>query len=215
VRNLFAMGIYLKQHLQLRWQISNDSNRRKEILELPEAALREAVINAVCHNDYLQQGAQVTIEIFDDRVEIYNPGGLPKGLRPEEFGTRSVCRNPLIASLLLRCSYIEKLGTGISRIRDALQAIDCPMVKPRFTDFFTLEFQRPSYQASEKTSEKTSEKILRLVSKKPQITIAELAKTIDITPRSIERNIDSLKRQGKLQRIGSDKGGRWQVNESE
>ena len=72
----------------------------------PDTALREAMVNAVCHRDYLEEGAQVTVEIFDDRVEIYYPGGLPKGLKPEEFGTRSVCRNPLIASLLLRCDYI-------------------------------------------------------------------------------------------------------------
>ncbi|MEJ1364488.1 MAG: ATP-binding protein [Candidatus Sedimenticola sp. (ex Thyasira tokunagai)] len=47
---------------------------------------------------------------------------MPKGLKSEEFGTRSVCRNPLIASLLLRCNYIEKLGTGIGRIRSALKS---------------------------------------------------------------------------------------------
>ena len=82
------------------WEITSESARRREILELPEVALREAVVNAVCHRDYLEQGAQVMVEIFDDRVEIYNPGGLPKGLPERDFGKRSVCRNPLIASLL-------------------------------------------------------------------------------------------------------------------
>ncbi|MGD9158379.1 MAG: putative DNA binding domain-containing protein [Desulfobacteraceae bacterium] len=63
--------IFLKKHLQLRWEITGESLQRKEILELPEVALREALVNAVCHRDYLEQGAQVM-------VEIYNPGGLPK-----------------------------------------------------------------------------------------------------------------------------------------
>jgi predicted HTH transcriptional regulator len=79
-------------------------------------ALREAVVNAVCHRDYFEQGAQMMVEIFDDRVEIHNPGGLPRGLPEKDFGKRSVCRNPNIAALLLRCDYIEKMGTGIERI---------------------------------------------------------------------------------------------------
>ena len=144
LENVEEALLYLRKHLQLRWEITKESTRRKEILELPEEALREAVVNAVCHNDYLEEGAQVTVEIFDDRVEIHNPGGLPKGLKPEDFGTRSVCRNPLIASLLLRCDYIEKLGTGIKRIRAALKKAGCPDVIPRFTGFFTLEFSRPT-----------------------------------------------------------------------
>ena len=129
IENIEEALLYLRKHLQLRWEISNDSTRRRETLELPETALREAMVNALCHRDYLEEGAQVTVELFDDRLEIYNPGGLPKGLRPEEFGTRSVCRNPLIANLLLRCDYIEKLGTGIGRIRSALEQAGCPAVQ--------------------------------------------------------------------------------------
>ncbi len=84
---------------------------RKELtsnlLENVEKALREAIVNAVCHRDYLEQCAQVMVEVFDDSVENYNPGGLPKGLNEKNFGCRSVCRNPRIAGLLLRCNYFE------------------------------------------------------------------------------------------------------------
>jgi len=62
------------------------------------------------------------VEIFDDRVEITNPGGLPKGITLENFGTLSVTRNPIIASLLHRVHYIERMGTGISRIKNAMTA---------------------------------------------------------------------------------------------
>jgi ATP-dependent DNA helicase RecG len=126
LENVEEALLFLKKHLQLRWEITKDSARRKEILELPEVALREAVINAVCHRDYFEQGAQVMVEIFDDRVEIHNPGGLPKGLPEKDFGKRSVCRNPNIAALLLRCDYIEKMGTGIERIYEALKKENCP-----------------------------------------------------------------------------------------
>ena len=104
LENIEDALLFLRKHLNLRWEITSESAQRNENLELPEVALREAVVNAICHRDYLEKGAQVMVEIFDDRVEIYNPGGLPKGLRPEDFGKRSVCRNPLIANLLLRCN---------------------------------------------------------------------------------------------------------------
>ena len=64
----------------------------------------------------------------------------------EEFGKRSVCRNPLIASLLFRCDYIEKMGIGIERIRAALERENCPKVNIRYNTMFTLEFPRPSHK---------------------------------------------------------------------
>ena len=121
-----------------------------------------------------------------------------------------MCRNPLIASLLQRRDYIEKLGSGIGRFRSALKRANCPEVKPSFTGFFNLEFPRPTYY---ETSEKTSEKIFRLAAENRQITISEMAKTVGVTTRSIERNIENLKAQGKLQRVGPDKGAYWQVVE--
>jgi ATP-dependent DNA helicase RecG len=215
--------IFLKKHLQLRWEITGESTRRKEILELPEVALREAMVNAVCHRDYLEQGAQVMVEIFDDRVEIYNPGGLPQGLPEKDFGRRSVCRNPNIAGLLLRCDYIEKMGTGIDRIRAALERESCPKINIRYATMFTLEFPRPTYFNTNGTSEtarektrvktrtKTRTKMLSLISENPQITTAQLADAIGITSKGAEWQIAQLKKDGLLKRIGPAKGGRWEV----
>jgi ATP-dependent DNA helicase RecG len=213
--------LFLKKHLQLRWEITNDSPRRREILELPEVALREAVVNAVCHRDYFEQGAQVMVEIFDDRVEIHNPRGLPE----RDFGKRSVCRNPNIAALLLRCDYIEKMGTGIERIYDALKNENCPPVKIEYDTLFSLVFSRPSYitpRGTEKPREKTREKprkktreiILELIRKTPNITTARLAEETGLTPKGIEWQIAQLKKNGLLERVGPDKGGHWKIKES-
>ena len=224
IENIEEALLFLKKHLQLRWEVTNASTRHQEILEIPETALREGLVNALCHRDYLEEGAQVTIEVFDDRVEIYNPGGLPPGLKPEEFGTRSVCRNPLIASLLLRCDYIEKLGTGIERIRAALEEADCPDVNVRFNTMFTLEFARPTYaagaesvetpvKASVKASVKTSVKLLELLSENPQMTLAEAAQVIGKSVRAIELASSKLVKQGKLKHVGPQKGGHWEVSQ--
>jgi ATP-dependent DNA helicase RecG len=81
--NIDEALMFIERHLNLAYEIKE--LRRKEILEIPEFVLREAIINAVAHRDYFERGANVQIDIFDNRVEISNPGGLPKGLKPENF----------------------------------------------------------------------------------------------------------------------------------
>ncbi len=156
ISNIEDAILFLKKHLNLRYEIT--SLRRKEILEIPEIALREAVVNAVCHRDYFEKGANIMVEVFDDRVQITNPGGLPKGLTPEKFGTLSVCRNPLIASLLQRANYIEKMGTGIYRIRKALAEAGNPEPVFDCDAFFTVIFKRiPQKNVDDKaTTQETS-----------------------------------------------------------
>src|SRR6185312_8529774 len=114
--------------------------QRDEIPEYPVAALREAITNAVMHRDWFNEGANVFVEIYDDRIEVSSPGGLPKGMRPADLGRKSVRRNALIADLLHRISFIEKAGTGIKRMREAAREQGCP--EPAFTEdgFFTAVF---------------------------------------------------------------------------
>jgi len=143
IQNIDDAIIFLKKHLKLSYEIK--ATRRVEILEIPEIALREAVINAICHRDYFEKGANVMIEIFDNRVDITNPGGLPKTLNPKDFGKRSVARNPIIASLLQRANFIEKMGTGIHRIRKAMENAKLPEPKFEFGGFFSVSFNRFGY----------------------------------------------------------------------
>lgn len=108
--------------------------------EYPMRALREAFTNAVMHRDYFEAGAKVFIEIYDDRIEISNPGGLPKRMSREELGTRSVRRNPLIADLLHRIAFIEKAGTGIRRMIEDTRKHKCPEPDFKMNGFFTATF---------------------------------------------------------------------------
>ncbi|MCL2718472.1 MAG: putative DNA binding domain-containing protein [Lachnospiraceae bacterium] len=133
--------VFLKRNLRLSYEIT--TLQRKNILELPEDALREAITNAVCHRDNFEKGARVMIEIFDDRVEITNPGAAPKGITKENFGTISIARNPVIASLLHRANYIERMGTGINRMTGTMEAAG--LEKPIFQTeghFFKVIFYR-------------------------------------------------------------------------
>ena len=153
--------VFLKQHLRLAYEFTG-ATRRKEVPEIPYDALREAVINAVIHRDYFERGANVMVEIFDDRVEITNPGGLPKGLKPEEFGTKSVLRNPILADLFHRAGYIERMGTGIGRMRELMDKAGLPPMKFGFTAFFTVTFQRPTQVAQIQTVD-AADRIRRVI----------------------------------------------------
>ena len=237
VENIDNVMKFLRINLRLRYEINaRESVARKEILELPEEALREAVINAVCHRNYFEQGANVMVEIFDDRVEVSSPGGIPKGLDLEEFGTKSVTRNPIIADLLRRVNYIEKMGTGIIKIKKAME--EANLTPPIFTSksFFTVIFKRtPLYENITalnvgemsgkcrenvgKMSEKktainnTQQQILELIKADNNITIEVLAKKIGITTRTVERGIEQLKIRNYLIRQGGAHGGYWEIIE--
>ncbi|MCL2004489.1 MAG: hypothetical protein FWG72_10925, partial [Oscillospiraceae bacterium] len=138
--------VFLKKHLRMSYKIV--SVRRENILELPEDALREAVVNAVCHRDYFEKGARVMVEIFDDRVDIVSPGGVCKGITPENFGTISITRNSIVAGMLHRSGYIEQMGTGIKRMKNA--AKEAQVAEPEFelSGFFRVTFKRTEIDSS-------------------------------------------------------------------
>jgi ATP-dependent DNA helicase RecG len=146
--------IFLKRHLNLRYEFDGFP-ARKEIPEIPYEALREGVINAVIHRDYFEKGANVMVEIFDDRVEIANPGGLPRGLRIENFGKESILRNPNIANLMQRIEYIEKMGTGILRMQKLLADAGLPPLRYELSGFVRAIFYR--YPAAGRFAEQVSD----------------------------------------------------------
>ena len=115
---------------------------RDERLELPESALREAVVNAIAHRDY-RSTANVQVYVFHDRLEIVTPGGLPAGMREEDLGSRSVPRNPLLFSILYRMGLVEQIGSGIRRIREV--CLEYGVAEPVIDvspDWLTVRFPR-------------------------------------------------------------------------
>ena len=115
---------------------------RDERLEMPESALREAVVNAIAHRDY-RSTANVQVYVFHDRVEIVTPGGLPAGTREEDLGSRSVPRNPLLFSILYRMGLVEQIGSGIRRIREV--SLEYGVAEPVIDvspDWLTVRFPR-------------------------------------------------------------------------
>lgn len=142
VGNIDGAMNFLKQYIPIRYEMSG-APRRTEIPEIPYGALREAIINAVAHRDYFEKGSNVMVEMFDERIEISNFGGLVKGLNPKDFGKKSVLRNPNIANILHRIGYIEKMGTGISKMQHFMENFGLQPIQFEFGTFFTAIFRRP------------------------------------------------------------------------
>ena len=123
--------------------------QRDEIPEIPRAAIREAIVNAFCHKKY-RGDARVMIDIFTDTVEITNPGLFPADASPEAYmaGERkaSESRNPLIARALFRGGYIEELGSGVRRIKEACDEAGVKVEYRQSYDETTAVFHRPGSQ---------------------------------------------------------------------
>lgn len=223
---------YLKEKLNTEY-IIRTAGPRVEKLELPEEALKEALLNALGHRDYFST-AQVAVEIYSDRVEIINPGGLVKGFRKQDLGKKSKPRNLLLFSLLQRMDLVEKAGTGIKRIRDEMKNYKLPNPKLETNgDWFNIIFKRPqdSYEdriygkkvKEKKWSEKWSEKwsdlskrqiaIIAEITDNPKISRKELSRELGINPSAIQRHIEKLKEKGILKRVGPAKGGHWEIIE--
>lgn len=198
---------------------------RVEEYPYPEEALREALTNAVAHKNYVG-GAPIQISVYTDKLMIWNEGELPEGWSIEKLTGKHPSKpaNPDIANTFFRAGMIESWGRGIIKIFQSFDSRKLP--PPEFkTDFggLMVEFrasdkkQKASGKASGKMSGKTSgkgpDRILKILRKNPEITIPELASIVNITPRSIERNLEKLRKSGKIKRIGSHREGYWKILE--
>ena len=190
------------------------SKQRQEQRLYHPVALREAVINAIIHNDYSYEGVP-KFEFFADRLEITSTDGVPLGLNQTEFFQGySMPRNKELMRIFRNLDMVEHLGSGIPRILKAY---------PKDCFHFTENFLRMVYpstvktlvetpvEASVETSVETSVEILNYLSQNPKMTLAEVAQKIGRSVRAIELATAKLTKEKKLRRIGPKKGGHWQV----
>lgn len=214
--NLNSARVYLQEHLNVKYKYREDW-KRENIYELPLDALREAVANALMHRDYFVTGANISVSIFDDRVEIVSPGGLPKPLTTKDLGKMSKRRNEIIADLFSRLDYVEKLGTGINKMRNWMKeaGLKNPVIE---TDgFFTITFYRHVTENVAKMSLKDvpkkerQEYILNKIKSKEPFTLITIAKELNVKKRTIDRDINELKEGNKIKFIGSRRSGYYKI----
>lgn len=206
--------IWLRSKLDVRYDIEGEGAKpRKEIWEIPETVFKEAIINSLAHRDYYDKGGRITIELYNDRVEISNPGGLVSAIPRNEFGRRSLSRNPLIFGLFERMRLVEQIGSGISRMRDLMK--EAGLTPPEFNieGMFTVVFRRPFgfekwvNQWVNNLSEKQMV-ILNAIHNNPKIKKAVLQELTGFSATALDNNLEILKKEKLLEREGT-KGGIW------
>lgn len=230
VSNIDKAMLFLGQHIPVRYEFDG-SPQRKEFYQVPLEALREAIINAVCHRNYFEYGANIMVEIFDNRIDVSSPGGLVPGLTEKEFGTKSVLRNPNIAALFHRIEYIEQMGTGINRMQGQVKEYGLKPISFTFTTFVTATFERGA-ETIEKPEEirdkygintveirdkygRNAQRVIELMLSDRNVTIPKIAESLSLNQSTIEKKIAELKNAGILKRVGSKKTGYWEIADPE
>ncbi|MDR2523387.1 MAG: helix-turn-helix domain-containing protein [Synergistaceae bacterium] len=196
--------VFLKKHLRVSYKI--ESLKRENVLELPEDALREAVVNAVCHRDYFEKGSRVMVEVFDDRVDVVSPGGVCKGITRENFGTVTITRNPIIASMFYRINYIEQMGTGIGRMRDAARKAHVAEPVFEFDGFFKVTFKRLPLETSigrqSVAASDRKQTIAAYLEEHGQAKVSELIEVIRLSNGRIRALLREMTADGTIEKVG-------------
>ncbi|MCK5661510.1 MAG: transcriptional regulator, partial [Methanosarcinales archaeon] len=210
--------IYISE--RMNWKVEFMDFKRVEIPEIPIAAIREALVNSLCHRDYFRAESN-KIAIFKNRIKIYNPGEFPSGFEPSDFihgDAESVQRNPLISEILYYSKDIERWGSGIRRIYEECANNSVKVDFKKEMGGFSTTFYRTPAELTEKGVEKGVEKltekeqiILKLIIENAKISKEEMEHQGNLTKKSIEYNIRKLKDKGLLRRVGPARGGYWEV----
>ncbi len=202
---------FIARNTAISAKVIDGKMQRVEKSEYPYKAIREALINALCHRDYSSPGGSITLVIYDDRLELINTGLLPNGITLEQLKEEhsSYPRNPYITNVFNRRGYIEAMGMGTQTIIDACVAEG--MKPPEFFEQGGTLVLRPWFNYSRAIS---ADAITQLTEK--QHSIINVLGTSKLSPseileklgegiseRSLRRELSLLKEKGVVDSEGS------------
>ncbi len=176
---------------------------RKEQWSVPPAAVREAIVNAVAHADYSQRGAPIRVSIFDDRLEVENPGLLPFGLTVDDLRRGiSKLRNRVIGRVFHELGLVEQWGSGIQRMTVACR--DAGLADPSLEELgarfrvtlFTSRIESPA-------ADPTEQAILKALVGDKGLSTQEIAAVIKLSPRATRTRLAKLVERGLVREIGT------------
>lgn len=178
--------------------------------KIPEAAFREAVANALIHRAW-DVDSQIRVSMFDDRIEIVSPGGLPSGITAEEYlsGRLSVLRNRNLANVFYRLGFVEIFGTGITRIK---QLYEESLIKPEFeVSENAIKIMLPVFESNVNLTE--DEKVIyTLLSKTMLKPISEIAPYASFGKSKTTKLLKDMGEKGVITVEGKGRGTKYIIN---
>ena len=234
---------FVRNNSHKKWWKENDY--REELPDYPERAVTEAIANANIHRDYLQIGSEIHIDMYDDRLEIYSPGGMMDGRLIQQLNPLTVPskrRNPLLADFFSRLGLMERRGSGMKKIINTYRRYErlSDYHAPEFTSnasefhvtLWNLNFEgNDNNTTTDKTFQevefvkgpekftkefvKAGRQIYRLVSQNPQISAGQMVGSIGLSTRQVQKYLKRLQELGKITRVGGRKMGEWKIIDEE
>lgn len=225
---------FARRNSKKMWK--KESDRRVEYPEYPERSIFEGLVNGLVHRDYLDMGSEVHIDIFDDRLEIYSPGGMYDGTLIQDRDIDNVPskrRNPVVADIFSRLDYMERRGSGFKKIMQAYEVEPNytedkkPVFYSNATEFrvilknlnFTDEVLNEKNEVLDEVLNEVLDsgrtemeiKVIKAILFSPRIKQKELAEQVGTSISTIQRTIKKLVKEGKIVRVNGKRDGYWKV----
>ena len=219
---------FVKRNMKVQWK--KTTNSRIEMPDYCERSIFESVVNALIHRDYLVNGSEVHIDMFDDRLVVYSPGGMPDGTKIQERNIDNIPstrRNPVLADIFGRLGYMERQGSGLNKIRSAYESaanyrvgMEPEFYSDRVEFMVTLKNLNYKLSSNEAKSEAKSEaklteiekRICKLIKEEPQITQPQLQERLELSRSKVQRVMKKLREKGVIEHVGSKRNGYWNVD---
>jgi ATP-dependent DNA helicase RecG len=216
---------FIRHNSSVKWK--KTGNGRAEMPDYPTEAAHEALVNALVHRDYMIQGSEIHVDMYDDRIEIVSPGGMPDGKRIQDLDiddVPSIRRNPVICDIFSRLKLMERRGSGLRKIVDEYPDNAAPLFRSTEQSFVValknLNYAKTSTPVGDDLGvdigddvgvESHVRKILNALSAEPGITQKRIALETGLSARTVSREVRKLRDSGTISRVGSDRSGYWEI----
>ncbi len=209
---------FINRNNKIMWKKTNNS--RIEMPDYVERSYMEILVNALIHRNYLIVGSEIHVDIFDDRIVVYSPGGMPDGRIIQNIDIHNIPstrRNPILADIFHRLGYMERQGSGLEKIINSYKQSPNYTIDKYPTFYsdqiqFTVTLMNLNYDKNDnnkRINNNLKNSIKNIIINNPTISQRNLALELNISFRKVQHLMKEMKEEEILERIGGNRNGYW------